>query len=284
MKNITFELKQHLKSSTQTLCTCWKLTRTDGQVIGFTDNSVAITVAGDTYSPTLGYEPTASSSTSDMTVDNLEVTGILGFEINAEDLKAGVYDNCRIEIFLANREAPDSGTLPIRTGTIGEVQYEQGVFKAEMRGLTQAFTQSIVEMYSQTCRVPVGHPQCGVDLSNPLWNKQIVVSSVDTSRVFSATLIDLSPLPGDGWAIKGKVKWVTGANAGLTSEIKAHTAEQVELLLPAEHPMAVGDTGEFIVGCNGLRTTCVSKFGNVINFRGFPDIPDPAIQRPGGLA
>ena len=37
--------------------------------------------------------------------------------------------------------------------------------------------------------------------------------------------------------------------------------------------IAAGDTFTLIAGCNGLKSTCVSKFSNVVNFGGFEFIP-----------
>ncbi len=37
--------------------------------------------------------------------------------------------------------------------------------------------------------------------------------------------------------------------------------------------MAAGDGGTAVAGCRKTLATCKSKFGNVVNFRGFPHIP-----------
>jgi hypothetical protein len=36
---------------------------------------------------------------------------------------------------------------------------------------------------------------------------------------------------------------------------------------------AVGDDVTIWVGCDKSPTTCLNKFDNIFNFRGFPDIP-----------
>jgi uncharacterized phage protein (TIGR02218 family) len=35
----------------------------------------------------------------------------------------------------------------------------------------------------------------------------------------------------------------------------------------------VGDTFTYAPGCDKTRETCCNKFNNILNFRGFPDIP-----------
>ena len=51
------------------------------------------------------------------------------------------------------------------------------------------------------------------------------------------------------------------------------TARRVELWQSIIAPLAEGDTVRIIAGCDKSPTTCRTKFGNFLNFRGFPHIP-----------
>ncbi|MCE3608079.1 DUF2163 domain-containing protein [Massilia sp. P8910] len=51
------------------------------------------------------------------------------------------------------------------------------------------------------------------------------------------------------------------------------SAGQIDLMLEMPYPIAIGDTFKAVAGCDKLRPTCKSKFGNVINMRAFPDLP-----------
>jgi len=69
--------------------------------------------------------------------------------------------------------------------------------------------------------------------------------------------------------------WVGGpitAN-GATRMVLAHTYDTVTLndTIPG---LAVGMTFELYTGCNRTDTICDSRFGNLLNFRGQPHIPD----------
>jgi hypothetical protein len=68
------------------------------------------------------------------------------------------------------------------------------------------------------------------------------------------------------------IHWRSGE---LTRPIMAFNGSKefmdTELLsLPMPNTMAVGDTFNIIAGCNKLKRTCIDKFNNIVNFRGFP--------------
>lgn len=79
----------------------------------------------------------------------------------------------------------------------------------------------------------------------------------------------------------GAVIWVTGDNAGTPAmEVKNFIADvntdgdqQIELFLPMSYAIQVGDTALIYRGCDQTRPTCRDIFDNLVNHRGFPDIP-----------
>ena len=76
-----------------TLATCWKITRRDGVVLGFTDHVRDLEVDGVTYRAGSGYTRTAIRSTADLAVDNLDVESVFSDDgITEEDLRTGKYD------------------------------------------------------------------------------------------------------------------------------------------------------------------------------------------------
>jgi uncharacterized phage protein (TIGR02218 family) len=89
----------------------------------------------------------------------------------------------------------------------------------------------------------------------------------------------------------GIVKWLTGANAGFTCDVRdslgpvaqggGMTKPYIYMLEMAPNPVQVGDTFKAIVGCAKNRLAC-QYFNNFDNFRGFPDMPteERAIQTP----
>lgn len=73
----------------------------------------------------------------------------------------------------------------------------------------------------------------------------------------------------------GSIEWTVGANAGTVSAIQSYGAanRQIRLLIPTTFPISVNDQGIVDIGCDGLVTTCRTKFNNVLNFGGDPFAP-----------
>ncbi len=79
------------------------------------------------------------------------------------------------------------------------------------------------------------------------------------------------------WFRRGRLTVTSGTAAGLVGVIKADTRNSgnhvVELWESLRAEIAPGDTVRLDAGCNKRRSTCRDKFSNILNFRGFPDIP-----------
>ena len=100
MKNLDPKLTTLINQEVMTLATCWKITRTDGEIIRMTDHDVDIVWDGETYEAAAAMTRSAIQSRGDMSVDNLEVQGILSSTGVGEDgIKDGLYDFATIEIF-----------------------------------------------------------------------------------------------------------------------------------------------------------------------------------------
>lgn len=73
----------------------------------------------------------------------------------------------------------------------------------------------------------------------------------------------------------GNVRFLTGRNAGLSSEVYSYVPDQGRLIqifekMPGE--IMIGDEYEITMGCPRTRTAC-RNFDNINNYRGFPDMP-----------
>ena len=145
MKAVSASLATHLTGPVTTLTTCWRITRTDGVVFRFTDHDRDLAVDGEVYEASGAYSRTAISNDAGMGVDNLDVEGVFdSAAVTEEELRAGLFDQAEVRIFLVNWVDPAMGALRLRRGWFGEVVLtEQGVFRTEIRGLTQALSQRI---------------------------------------------------------------------------------------------------------------------------------------------
>ena len=171
MKSVSPTLASHLAGYVTTLATCWRITRTDGVVFRFTDHDRDLVVEGEVYEASAGYSRTAIANDAGMGVDNLDVEGVFdSVAVTEEELRAGLFDRAEVRIFLINWADPAMGILRLRRGWFGEaVLTEQGVFRTELRGLTQALSQRIGELYSPECRADFGDQRCRV----PVWPAEV---------------------------------------------------------------------------------------------------------------
>ena len=74
----------------------------------------------------------------------------------------------------------------------------------------------------------------------------------------------------DDYFREGEIQWTTGANAGVISHVMyyVHATRRCTLFKPTPFDIAVNDRGIVLPGCDGLKTTCKTKFDNVPNFGG----------------
>jgi uncharacterized phage protein (TIGR02218 family) len=297
MKTITQALYEHFGQDCTTLAVLWKAARADGVVMGFTthDLDISYQASNDSgpvlYAAATGLANTASESGSDLSVDNAEVTGFLDSEsITEADIEAGVYDNAIIEQRVVNWANLSMGDMIVRFGYLGTVKMVNGLFTAELRGLTQKLRTAIGSTYGPVCRAELGsNPAdddgswrpwyCNVDLAS-YEQSGSVVSSPDAMTLVPASglLMVGSATPtapaGGGWFDNGLVTFTSGELGGYSFEVKAWDGTALDMFLPFSKQPAAGDTFTITPGCDKTATaTGCLKFGNIANYRGEPFIP-----------
>lgn len=274
MRAVPSALQAKLDSGVTTLARCWKVTRRDGVVMGFTDHDRDLPVDGVTCRAGTGFAGSEATSRFDLSVDGAEISGALADEqLTEADLAAGRYDAAGIETWLVDWSEPSLKLLTAR-GTLGEVKRETNAFTAEVRGLADALSQESGRLYTSRCGADLGDQRCKIDLTAPGFRGSGAVVAVDgTSGLVASGLGSFA----DGWFSAGRLSWTSGANAGLSIEIKLHgvTDGMVRLTLwqAMAEPVAPGDTFTVTAGCDKRFATCRDRFANTDNFRGFPDIP-----------
>jgi uncharacterized phage protein (TIGR02218 family) len=275
VKSLPSGLQDHLDSGTTTLCWCWRLTRRDGTVMGFTDHDEDVAFAGLTYEAATGFSASEIQSQLGLAVDNLTAAGALSAAaITEDDLARGLYDDAGIEIWRVNWMAPDQRVL-MRKGNLGEVTRGKTAFQAEMRGLAHKLGQPVGRAYLRVCDAALGDARCGVDLDAAGHHGAGSVAALLTGRrVFTADgLSDFA----SGWFSGGRLVFAGGANDGLAMEVKSHgksgSAVTIELWQEMPEILALGDGFTITAGCDKSFAACKAKFSNAANFRGYPYMP-----------
>jgi uncharacterized phage protein (TIGR02218 family) len=271
MKSLPPALQAHLDTGATTLCWCWRLTRRDGTVMGFTDHDEDVSFGGVAYIAATGFTASEVQSSLGLAVDNLTVIGALSAAaLTEDDLAAGLYDDAEVEIWRVNWQDTSQRVL-MRKGNLGEVARGRTAFEAELRGLAHKLNQPVGRAFLKTCDADLGDARCGINLASSAFTGTGTVQAVLTpARVFTA-----SGLGGyaSGWFSGGKLSWTSGANVGRAMEVKAHgkgTAVTIELWQAMSEAVSAGDQFTISAGCDKSFATCKAKFENLSNFRGFP--------------
>lgn len=269
MRTIPPALKAHLDGQATTTCHCWRVTRRDGVVIGFTDHDRDLGFGGTGFLAASGFAASESEQASGLGAEADEVAG--GFSnaaIDEGDLAAGHYDGARVELFLVNWAAPDEHLL-LNMREIGEVVRAGGQFRAELRSLAHRLNQPQGRLYNRRCDASLGDGRCRVDLA--AWRGEgSVVEMVDRSRLLVSGLADFA----DGFFRQGRIVF----SDGLVAEVDAHGRRNdgstvLSLWLPLEEDIGAGRVFTVTAGCDKTFSTCRERFANQLNFRGFPHVP-----------
>ena len=274
MRTIPSALQDKLNSGVTTLCRCWRITRRDAVVQGFTDHDEDVVLDGLTCRAGTGLTGSEATARLGLAVGGSEISGALADDALSEaDLAAGRYDAATIEIFLVDWSEPALFVL-LSKGTLGEVRREGQAFIAEMRGLADRLNQESGRRYGATCSADLGDSRCTVDLTSSAFRGSGTVSQLSgTSSFFASGLAAFA----DGWFTAGRLQWTSGANLGLAVEVKSHRVGTdgvaLDLWQAMPEPLSTGDSFVATAGCDKRFETCRSRFNNAINFRGFPHIP-----------
>jgi uncharacterized phage protein (TIGR02218 family) len=283
MKTFPPALAAHVAGGLTTLCRCWRLNRRDGVIMGFTDFDRDLVFDAVTYKAASGFTATAIEGQLGLAVSNLDVQGALSADaLTEDDLHAGRYDDAAVTIYLVNWSDVAQRAI-LRAGHLGQVSRGKLAFSAELRGLAARLDQPAGRFFQRSCAWDLGDARCGVDLNAPSRKGVGAVSQVINAFEFTAS--GLGGLAA-GALNRGRLVWTSGANTGLAVEIKAHAASagiaRIALVLPMGAPVEAGDAFSATVGCDRSFATCGDRFGNAVNFGGFPHMPgtDFAISYP----
>ncbi len=271
---ISQEFQSHLDTGVTTLARAWVLRRRDGRVLGFTDHDRDIEVAGVTCKADTGLTARALAQTTGLSVDNSEALGALSdAAVTEADIAAGRYDGAEVEAWLVNWATPAQRLMQFR-GNLGEITRVAGGFRAELLGLAERLNRPVGRAYQTACSAVLGDGDCRVDLAGPGFSGEGVVETAEDQK-----RLGLTGLEGfdDRWFERGRLTVLTGAAVGLIGIVKNDRPEAalrgIELWQALRAEIAPGDRVRLEAGCDKRPRTCRLKFGNMLNYRGFPDIP-----------
>jgi len=239
MKALPPDLQAHLDSAATTLAWCWRITRADGLVLGFTDHDRPLTFDGASFEPESGLVASELRSGSDLSVDAQDAEGVLTSDrITETDIADGRWDNAAVEVWRVNWADTGQRAL-MRRGAIGQIRRGRLAFVAEVRSMAHVLGQTLGRSFQGTCDAALGDGRCGIDLENPAFRGTGLVTDLLRDRAFLVSGIFSFE---DGWFSGGTVQWSSGANDGRHLGVIGYSG------------MADHMSSEHLIGCVGMRT------------------------------
>ncbi len=293
MLDISENLQNHLTSGATTLCTCWEIVRRDGVRLGFTDHDRSLRFNDTDFEPESGATGSVRAYSADLSVDNSEMMGLLNSDIlRDEDLAAGRFDEAEVHIYRVNwRSVQDH--IRVKTGIVGEIVRFNNAFRMEIRGLSHLLDQTRGRLYQRHCDANVGDARCRVDLTQASYFASGTVIETINEDLFLASITG-SDFEND-WFAQGQLHWQSGKNQGEQNFVKTNLSRnssmqndqendsdeesaidrfyEFALWQPPGVAIKSGDTFDVFAGCDRRSETCINKFSNIINFRGFHLMP-----------
>lgn len=258
---------EHIASGNTTICRCWAVERRDGWTMGFTDHDLNLTFEGIEFRADTGLSAAALQQTTGLSVDNSEALGALSdSSITDEDIEAGRFDGAEVRAWLVNWADVERRALMFR-GHIGEVRRQEGAFEAELRGLTDILNQPTGRVYQR-------NGNAVLDPGDPAFAVEVEIAEVEARRVFR---FEGLAAYAEQWFQFGTLTMLDGAAVDLEGSIKRDYYDNglrvIELWRPIRQPIAAGDRVRLLAGCDNTVDAHLEKFGSILDFQGFPDLP-----------
>ena len=270
---------------------CYTFTLSNGTVLRYTSADVPIIYGGSTFSASgpiiQGFK---FHSTIGLNVDQQELdlwswptysdSGVAlspapptvgGMPFMAA-IKVGLFDGCAVQrdrVFFSDRIGGTIiGGVTLFSGGVMMIE-ECGRLTAKLTvgsELRRLSVQMPRNTYSATCNHSLYDAGCGI-VPFSVAGSGITLAGCTTKVLLTAG--------ADVKFIGGYLTWLDGPFVGRTFGIKnAITGTSFTLTTPM--PAAPGtDSYQSYPGCDHTAATCLGRFNNLQNFRGFPFVPEP---------
>lgn len=277
-RTIPVALQAHLDQAVTTTCRLLRIALRDGRVFGITSLDADVTYddgrGAVTYSANQGVDVSAISASADMSVSNAEAQSLLVTTapgITEAMIEAGELRDAEWTLYLVNYRDLGMGHVILGAGDVGEVTKRWGLmWQPELLSYSVRLNQPVGTHWSRTCRAIDGSPaegQLGCGRTIATYAGTVTAVGAENDRQFTG-----NHTAGAFPFAPGKVRWVTGPNAGRVGFVEVHATGVVTLGNAMPYPITVGNTYTIEDTCPRTWAACVAR-GNQLNFKGEPLIP-----------
>lgn len=169
----------------------------------------------------------------------------------------------KLTVYRGGKHAADFA--PIWVGVVNGASFDftGSAYSCELACETVASRMErfgLARCYQLTCPHTLYSERCGVNQPNYAVNRQVLTTDGFTVSINGTAL-------ADGWFTAGQLVKPDGSRRFIAASLGNVLTLERHLLL------AAGDTVTLYPGCDKARTTCIGKFGNGVNYGGFPWMP-----------
>ncbi|MFO1167551.1 MAG: DUF2163 domain-containing protein [Rhodoblastus sp.] len=269
MREMSLQTAAAFAADATTLCRCWRLTRRDGAVLGFTDHDRDLSFASVVFRAATGLDAAQAESAAGFAVSGGEVHG--AFDDAAlvdKDLEAGLYDGASVEIWLVDWSDMSRRVL-MDIATIGEVRRTEFSFVAELRSLAHRFDEEQGRQFQRNCAADLGDARCKIDRNVPVYSTGATVAVLENGSIVVTTDASFEP----GFFTDGALVASGGESYRIKLHEKAAAGDRIVLWNATSTSLAAGMRVTLKAGCDKSPESCLRKFDNIVNFRGFLHMP-----------
>lgn len=279
MKSASGALIALLNSQQFLMADLLTITTIGGAIYRYTSADVDLSVGGNLFSASgVRFKRGTTRTVIGIEVDTLDLTlyasatDMLGALPILAALNNGGLDGAAVKlerVFMATFGDTSAGTVVLFAGRVAECQFGRTEARLSVKSDLEILNIKMPRnLYAPNCIHTLFDAGCG--LSKGGFGVAGTTIAGGTKTVIPCSLIQAA-----GYFDQGTITFTSGANAGVTRNIKSYAVGSVTLNYPLSNAPGIGDAFTAWPGCDKTQATCAAKFGNLANFRGFPYIPTP---------
>lgn len=228
----------------------------------YTNFSENIVFGGETWEA-LPIERTEFTYDSDLNASETEVRGYALIQPMQKYVQLNPIAPVYIQILRLLDEVAGQ-YIVLFTGQIDSVAYNNASVSAKCKSLIHLLNIDLPRMhYQRTCNYSLFGAGCGLNMAS--YGVLGTISSISADGL--TIVIPTASSKSDGWFAFG---WLD--SGGGQRMITAHTGTSLTLITPCSEFVA-GQPATIYPGCDRTTNHCGTKFNNLVNFGGFPQIP-----------
>jgi uncharacterized phage protein (TIGR02218 family) len=211
-----------------------------------------------------------------LTFDVLPGASTIGSEAFLSFVRQGGFDGAELTLyraFMPSYGNTAAGTVIMFVGRVAEIDAGRSLATFTVNSHLELLNQNMPRnLYQAGCVNTLYDASCTLNAAAFAYSGTVAAGS--TQSAIKNTLVQATSVFD-----MGHLTFTSGANNGFSRTVQTYfqgSPGTINLISPFPSAPVTGDTFLIYPGCDKACTTCAEKFNNLVNFRGFPWIPQPA--------